>query len=347
MAFTLWSLFSGQTPTNEKGLCSMFQRIRCIHKWIATGFSVRWPVLFAGAVCALTANAVAAEESPGSGQPHGRPGITYEFSLAPFYQPSADINGGGEFSLSSAFVRAKISLPVSRAKSLGLQLKYDVDDYDFKGITEFGGLAPWNDARRFGIGLPLFARLENNWSLGFSPSVDWLQERGADNGDSFSYGATVFALKSIARGKSIGLGAGVFRQIDDDTDVFPFIAVDWRFNEKWRVSNPFDADVLGPAGLEISYSFSDKWHLGGGGVYRSFRFRLDDEGVAPNGIGENKGIAGFLRLRRSGGSGIDLDLFVGATFEGELELRDQNGAEIASSDYDTAPFVALALSGEF
>ena len=129
--------------------------------------------------------------------------------------------------------------------------------------------------------------------------------------------------------------------------MFPFVAVDWRFNEKWRLSNPFEADVLGPAGLELSYTFNQRWYLGGGGVYRSFRFRLDDEGVAPNGIGENEGIVSFLRLHRSGDSGLDLDIYVGATLDGRLELKDSEGAKLASSDYDTAPFVALTFSGEF
>ena len=156
-----------------------------------------------------------------------------------------------------------------------------------------------------------------------------------------------FFLKSFSREKSIGLGTGVFREIDDDNLVFPFIAVDWRFNEHWRLSNPLDADVLGPAGLELGYSFDDRWQLGGGGVYGSFQFRLDHEGVAPNGIGENKGWIGILRLRRTGPSGIDFDVYVGAIFDGELELRDQVGEKISSADYDTAPFVAVSLSGSF
>ena len=87
--------------------------------------------------------------------------------------------------------------------------------------------------------------------------------------------------------------------------------------------------------------------LGGGGVYRTFRFRLDEEGVAPNGIGENEGIVTFLRLVRSGDNGLDLDFYVGATLDGKLELKNFDGDKLATSDYDPAPFVAVTLSGEF
>ncbi len=272
---------------------------------------------------------------------------SYEVSVSPLYQSKVNIDGGGEFKLSSLFLRFKARQSVSSTTSVGLNLKYDLDDYDFSGTTEFGGAQPWNDVRRFGIGVPVFTRFENNWSLGISPSVDWLQEDGADSGDSLSYGATTFVFKSLTRDKRLGLGAGIFRTVDDDTRIFPFIAVDWRFNERWRLSNPFEADALGPAGLELTYSFNDRWHLGGGGVYRSFRFRLDREGVAPNGIGENKGIVSYLRLKREAESGLEVDFYAGAILNGELELKDSNGNELASSGFDTAPFAAITLSVEF
>ena len=123
--------------------------------------------------------------------------------------------------------------------------------------------------------------------------------------------------------------------------------MDWRFNERWRLSNPFEADALGPAGLELTYSFNNRWHLGGGGVYRSFRFRLNNEGVAPNGVGKNQGIVSFLRLRRAVPSGLEVDFYAGAVLNGELELKDSDGDAVASSDYNTAPFAAVTLSVAF
>lgn len=311
---------------------------------------MKYTNLFAIIISALllSGSGIAYAQEPPAGKTAGaRPGVSYDFSVAPFYQPSADIDGGGDFSLGAVFIRFKAGAPVSERTNLGISLSYDVDDYDFGGTTEFGGMAPWNDARRFGISFPIFSRLPNNWAFNFSPAVNWLKEQGADSSESISYGATTFLLKSFSREKSIGLGAGVFREIDDDTKVFPFIAVNWKFNDYWRLTNPFDADVLGPAGLELQYRLNDRWQLGGGGVYRSFRFRLDREGVAPNGIGENKGLVGFLRLRRELRSGIDFDVYGGATFDGELELRDQNGDRISSGEYETAPFIALSFSGSF
>jgi len=328
---TLFSTFNTKYMSLRTSLCRIDESIT------ARGLSVAFVATMAFFV-ALTAYA----------QEQGPPKkISYDVSLSPLYQSSVDIDGGGSFSLSSVFLRLKTRRSVSPTTSIGLNLKYDVDDYDFSGTTEFGGAHPWNDVRRFGISIPFFTLFSNNWSLGVSPSADWLQEYGADSGDSLSYGATAFAFKSFARNKSLGLGAGVFRTIDDETRVFPFLAVDWRFNDHWRLANPFEADALGPAGLELIYSFNERWHLSGGGVYRSFRFRLNDEDVAPDGIGENQGIVSFLRLRRVTTSGFDVDFYIGAILNGELELKDSDGDNLSSSDYNTAPYAAITLSLAF
>ena len=272
---------------------------------------------------------------------------SYEVSVSPYHQPSVDIDGGGAFKLSSAFLRFDVKRVVSSTTTIGLGLKYDIDDYDFSNEITLGGTQPWNDVRRFGLSIPIFTRLQNNWSFGAVPSVDWLQEEGADNSDSLAYGMTAFVLKSFSRDKSIGFGAGVFREIDDDTEVFPYIAVDWRFNARWRVANPFQAEALGPAGLELIYSFNERWHLGGGGVYRAFRFRLDDTGIAPNGIGENEGVIAFLRLRRLAPAGINVDFYAGAMVDGRVQLKDRNGSGLASADYDPAPFAAVTFRLSF
>jgi len=272
---------------------------------------------------------------------------SFDLSVTLFQQASVDVDGGGEFKQSNSVVRLNAKRSVSPTTTVGLSLKYDEEDYAFSGTSGFAGAQPWNDVRRIGLSISFFTRLPNSWSVGVSPSVDWVGEHGADNGDSVSYGLTAFALRSWARDKSLGLGGGLFKTIDDDVRGFPFLSVDWRFNERWRLANPFDADALGPAGLELIYRFDDRWRLGAGAVYRSVRFRLDEEGIAPKGIGENRGVVGFLRLRRLALSGINIDLYAGAILNGRLELKNSNGNDIASSDYDTAPFAAATLRMAF
>ncbi len=273
--------------------------------------------------------------------------IVYELSVSPLYQTGADMDGGAEFRLKSVFWRFKLRRPVTPRFVAGINLKYDIDDYDFAGATPFGDTPPWNDVRRVGIGIPLFVRGNKDWGFGFTPSVDGFWEPGADFERSLSYGFTGFAAKSFARDKKLGFGVGVFRSIDGEFRVYPFPSVDWWFDRRWRLANPFDADALGPAGLELSYRFGERWQLGVGGVYRSFRFRLEDRGTVSDGIGSNSGTAVFLRLKREPLYGFDVSVFLGAVVGGELELEDEDGDDLASSDYDPAPFAAVTLGREF
>lgn len=283
---------------------------------------------------------------PPEAEPAGPPAkavTQYKVSASPIRQAEVDIDGGGRFGLTSVLMRLEASRHLSAGTRAGLTLKYAVHDYDFENAAALGGGSPWNKVSRLGLSIPVYVRVDDSWMLGVTPSIDWLREESADSGKAESYGGTLFVLNSLSRRQSVGLGAGVFREIDGDTKIVPLLAVNWRFNERWRLANPFDAEALGPAGLELSYRINDRWRLGGGGVYRSSRFRLDREGIAPDGIGEHTTAISFLRLRRVA-PGFELDFYVGAMLEGEMEVQDPRGRQIAAQDYDTAPFAAVTLS---
>jgi hypothetical protein len=144
----------------------------------------------------------------------------------------------------------------------------------------------------------------------------------------------------------LGIGAGVFRQIDE-TKVFPFLIVNWQIDDKWRLSNPFRGGPAGGAGLELVYTIDDNWEAAGGGTWRDYRFRLSENGPNPNGIGQNQGIPLFARLSRRLGPNARLDLYAGAVVAGEIKLRDSGGNTLVSSDYNAAPLVGLTLRGNF
>lgn len=166
----------------------------------------------AGAVAWLTPSSIAVAQGDSR-----QAETTYSLSVTPFHQYDVDIIGGASFSLSSVFLRFEGTRSLSETINVGLAFKFEQDDYDFLGGGDLGAAGPWNEIRRFGLGVPVFARFDNNWSLGATPSVDWLQEEGADSSESVSYGTTLPALRSFERDRRIGFGPGVLRDVDDDT----------------------------------------------------------------------------------------------------------------------------------
>jgi hypothetical protein len=125
------------------------------------------------------------------------------------------------------------------------------------------------------------------------------------------------------------------------------IVIDWKITEKLRLSNPFRGGPSGPAGLELSYVINKSWEMGVGGAYRSFRFRLNDEGITSKGIFQDRSVPVWGRLSWDHGSRAKIDISAGAFVAGKMKIEDQDGNEITEDNYNTAPFVALTVSITF
>ena len=296
--------------------------------------------LLAGLVALLViAGAGVAHAQGASATPRWQPIV----SVTPWGQDSSGLDGGGSFRARGAIVRAGAAGPIGGGNRAGLTLSYDHTDYDFSPPTAFGAVAPWGDVRRIGISAPVILRGATEWSYLVTPSVDYVMEDDAKSSEAVIYGAVLGAAKRFGPDQMLGLGIGAFDRLEE-LRVFPFILVDWRLTDRLRLANPLEAGPTGGAGLELSYQAGADWMLGGGAAYRSIRFRLDETGPFPNGIGEQRGIAGFVHAGRPLGGGFRFDLYAGAIFGGELRVENANGDKLISRDFDPAPFVGVAIS---
>jgi hypothetical protein len=253
---------------------------------------------------------------------------------------------GGSFRWSGAIASGALVRQVNAEWSVGLNVGYQYEHWSFSSPSAFGRDAPWGTVNRPNVGFRVGYLAQSDLSLFVAPQFEWDYETGAGEGGGQNFGAVLGATKIFSRDHIVGLGAGVFRQIDE-TKVFPFVIVNWRIDDKWKIANPLPAGPAGGAGLELVYAIDDHWDLAGGGTYREYRFRLKNSGPNPNGIGQNQGIPLFARLTRKLGPRGRLDLYAGATVAGTLKLRDPEGNSLVSSDYNAAPFIALTLAGEF
>lgn len=271
----------------------------------------------------------------------------YFLSTASVRMPEIDLDTGGETGQTSHHLRAGAERRVGDATALGARLYYDFFDRDFSGTAGFGALGPWEETQRFGVAGSINRRTGFGLSYGVSPFVNWSYESGAFSEDAMSYGAALAVVGGLSRDKRIGVGARVYRNIDDSTKVTPIIIIDWEINDDWTLSNPREANFTVPAGLEISYRSGENWRIAAAGIYHSEEFRLDGRGVAPGGIGESTGILSYLRVTRRWSSWLKLNGYLGAMINGEFQVEDAAGDKLASSHYDTAPFAAVSLEGNF
>ncbi|HWS15607.1 MAG TPA: hypothetical protein VN450_05370, partial [Candidatus Methylomirabilis sp.] len=288
-------------------------------------------LILVGALWALTGS-IASAQTPG-GPPEGAPGVSTSVSAGYLHEFGAAISGGGDFRVSRAIAAADASGVTGSGSVLGLGLAYDLEEYSFSGPSGMAAFAPWGRIHRIGFSPSLMHPIAPGWRLLVAPTIGVAGEEGADPGDALVYGGVVSASKTFGRDLTLGLGAGAFRQIAR-WRAFPFLSIRWRINDRWRLSNPLRVGPAGPAGLELAYSPDEHWEAAVGGGYRSYRFRLDEDGAVPGGIGEVRGIPVLARLSRSWRpSGWKADLYMGAALGGKLALEDAGGNGIGSASF--------------
>ncbi len=292
----------------------------------------------------LYSNAVMAQTPVDDLEQGQRSGFSY--SIGGFNQDSADLNGGGSYSVSSMNVGIGVVRPVSAKTFMGFGINYAVTNYDFENLAAFAGQQPWDKVRAINFSVPIILLTESQWTFMISPSIGAFQEVEADSGDSLAYGATMIASYGFERGNRIGIGLGVFDRLDE-TIFYPFLSVKWQLTENLRIGNSLDSGPTGPAGLQLSYRFSEGWELAMGLARRSYRFRLDDTGPAPEGIGTQKGKLAFLRLSIDLTQAMQLDLFAGVIHDGTLILENRDDIGVATVDYESTPLLAVNFNGRF
>jgi hypothetical protein len=261
-------------------------------------------------------------------------------------QFNTNIGSGGSFNWQDANVHLNNRYQLDANSSIGLSLRDGYQNWSWSNVSGYGNKTPWKGIQSPGIGLNYFQKLENGWSAGFAPVVDWVAENGVGTAGSVTYGAIGSGTKKYSDNLTIGLGTGVFRQIDK-TKIFPYLLINWKITDKWTLNNPLPAGPSGGAGLELSYALADKWSVAGGAAYRSYRFRLSNSNYTPNGIGQNSFIPIFTRLSYSIDKGSSANLYLAANTGGKLSVTNVSGATAYNSGYSTGIAAALSITTRF
>ena len=269
-------------------------------------------------------------------------------SITGINQFDTDLDNGGSVRWAGVQASANVTRQFTSEFAAGVSLRYDYQNWQWNKNTAaiFGGRAPWSQLNAPLVGVNLSYAVAPGWRLGLSPSVEWSGESGAKAGDSLNYGALMTATRTFSPDLVLGFGFGVFRQIDENK-VFPFVLVNWKITDRLRLGNPLQAGPAGGAGLELAYAFSDRWEVGGGGSYRSYRFRLKEDGPVSGGIGENRYIPLFARLSYSFDKATRADFYAAGFVNGRLSVTTSGGSEVYREDYESAPAIGVTLSHRF
>jgi hypothetical protein len=279
-------------------------------------------------------------------QPPGR-GLGLQLEAGTAFGANAGLDSGGDVGVDAWSVRMSGRRAVSDNLRLGLAAGFGEQRYRFSGDGDFTGLRPWGDVQDVRVSGSLFWEPTDRWSVFAIPTLRWDAEAGASLSDGQIAGLITAASYKVNDRLSIGPGVGVFSELEDDTDFFPVLAVDWQITDrlKLRTGRGFGAS-RGP-GVAFDWAATADWSVSLGGRYEKDRFRLDDHGVAPGGIGQATSTPIYIAVTRKLGRIGRLRGVVGVELNGSMRLEDAQGDLLNRSDVEDAPFAGATFDVRF
>ena len=280
------------------------------------------------------------------GQPPGRD-WGFQFQAGGVLGGDAGLADGGELAVDTWSTRLGGRYALSPDLRLGLSAGFGETRYRFTGDGDFSGLRPWEDIRDVRLSGSIFWRPTDRWELFAIPTLRWDAETGASLDDGRIAGLLSAATYKVNDRPSIGPGVGVFSELEDDTDYFPILAVDWRIADRLSLNTGRGFAASRGPGLMLDWAANDRWSVSLGARYEKDRFRLDDRGVAPGGIGQATSTPIYLAVSRKLGNVGTLRGVMGVEVNGSLRLEDADGELLERSDVDDAPFAGATFDLRF
>jgi len=274
----------------------------------------------------------------GAALPRGGPPAGWEFGLETshaFMLPAAFERAAGSAGLLEGDARLGATRFLGQGSLLSLGLRQGWREFDWRSSADF--VAPHREpfGRIDATGLDLFHRrpLSDSWSGQLVASLSSAREERADWGHSWTGLAALSFRHQWTDAFALSLGAVGLTRLGEGPLAFPILLFEWKPTERLRL------ELFRT--VRVSYLLDRDWGLeaalSGGFDYQ--RFRLDDRGAAPGGIGEYRRIPLRLELEAAPfGRTLELCLFGGALLGQELRLEDRRGHTLAQDELAVAPF---------
>lgn len=282
-----------------------------------------------------------AQAQDGPRAPVGWSGQIEGFAL---WQGESALSNGGDFAINRGVLRGGAFYRWASGTSAGLQLSLGRSDYRFRNTAA----KPWDDITDLQVSAPIRFRTGERGLVFLAPSLRYSHESGKDMQSGRTYGILAGIAWRVSPNLTIGPGLGVFTQIeDDDLDIFPALLIDWQFADRWALSTGGGLGATRGPGLSLTYDISDSFNISLSARSERVRFRLNNSGLAPNGVGQDRSTPVVLTANYEPNPAVSLTGFVGAEFNGSLKLENATGTVISHQSYDTAPIAGFAFRLRF
>lgn len=263
------------------------------------------------------------------------------------YTFSSDLDDGdGDVSVWRAGASLDMSFPIGATTNLGASFRAERWGFDFGDATAFDSAdgQPWDDVTDLAFLLSLRHQWNDRWSSAIGGGIESGFADGADFNDSISGGGFVTASYKFNESLTAGLGVSVRTVLEDNTQVVPFLILDWKIADQWRLTT---SPGISRRLIGLAYTPCEQVTITLGGGYERLDFRLDDSDPAPEGVGRYQRIPVGLEVTWNVSRQFGVSIYGGAQVWQQYELDNQNGDQLAKDDAGIAPFFGAAVEWKF
>jgi len=111
------------------------------------------------------------------------------------------------------------------------------------------------------------------------------------------------------------------------------LVLDWAITDQLSLRTNSRASHGALPAVELVYDLGQDFEIALGKSYQFRRFRLDNTGVAPDGVGEEKREPWYVRFGYRFNPTSELSFIAGVDFDGQYRLEDDQGNRLDKVDY--------------
>lgn len=278
--------------------------------------------------------------TPSGARAASRPDVSLRIGGGFIRQFDADVDGGGDFSVSRAYASVSGSVAISETVAFSPSIAYEFGDYSFGGAAS--AAFPWERVNEVGIAPRIDVQLDRDLTVSVSPIIQFAAEDGAGWSDAAQWGGLGAIRYSFSPELTLGAGLLGLTQLEGDPLFIPIPLIDWKIDRNWRVSNLRVPEANPFAALELVYDTQETLELALGGGWETRRFRLDEGGV-----GQDRGAAFYLRATVRIAEQFRIDGLVGVSAFNQLKAIDPSGTTTASRNGDSGLLLGIFGSVRF
>ena len=267
----------------------------------------------------------------------------WEGQIATLHIADSDLDTGGKININRSYARLSTSTRLNEHGRLGLSFGYGEGRYDFSGNGALAGLDPWSRERQAAISASVFYKVDEHWTAYGIPLLRLNAENGASLTDGFTAGLLAGASYRFSKNLTLGPGVGMFGELEGDTSFIPILIVDWKITEDLSLETGRGFAASRGPGLQLSWQALEDWQFSAGARYEKRRFRLDDQGVAPDGVGEYSAVPVYVSAQFEFDPSVSLVFIGGVDTNTHIRLENKNGSLLTDSDVDSAPIFGASV----